>query len=194
VLLSRSMPDPTEIRATSDHALALQITRATPGHAVDEEAELYRRFARRVRMYGLRHLRDAQAAEDLVQDALLLVIQKLRAGEVRDHEQLASFILGTCRMLARNKIRGEARRRAILDRFEIPAGVFESPAGAGLDASRLAECMQTLSERARTVTVLTFYADRSAAEIAEEMWISANNVRVMRHRALAALQQCMEVS
>ncbi len=160
---------------------------------VDEE-ELYRRFARRVRLYGLRHLRDAQAAEDLVQDVLILVIQKLRAGEVREPERLGSFVLGTCRMVVRNKVRGDARRRALLDRFEIPSDAVESPAGLGLDVSRLAECMAQLSERARTVTVLTFYADRSATEIAEEMWVSANNVRVMRHRALAALQQCMEAS
>lgn len=160
---------------------------------VDEE-ELYRRFARRVRLYGLRHLRDAQAAEDLVQDVLLLVIQKLRAGEVRETERLGSFVLGTSRMLARNTMRGEARRRALLDRFEIPVGAVPTPEGLGLDAGRLAECMAKLSERARTVTVLTFYADRSATEIAEELWVSANNVRVMRHRALASLQDCMEAS
>jgi RNA polymerase sigma-70 factor (ECF subfamily) len=31
------------------------------------EAELYRRLAPRVRLYGLRHLRDRHAAADLVQ-------------------------------------------------------------------------------------------------------------------------------
>lgn len=157
-----------------------------------EEEELYRRFARRIRLYGLRHLRDAEGAEDLVQDVLLLVLGKLRAGEVRDVDQLPSFVLGTCRMLVRNKIRGEARRRALLERFEAPVSPIEPPSELRLDMTRLAECMAKLSERARTITVLSFYADRSSTEIAEEMWVSPNNVRVMRHRALAALQQCME--
>lgn len=188
------MLDPDEILPIIDQALASQIAAAEPGCATAQEAELCRRFAHRVRSYGLRHLRDAQAAEDLVQDVLLLVIQKLRAGEVREHDRIASFILGTCRMLARNEIRGDTRRRALLDRFNISIDDPEHPAHFQLDASRLAECMAKLSERARTVTVLTFYADRSAAEIAEEMWVSANNVRVMRHRALAALQQCMGAS
>ena len=31
------------------------------------ESELYRRFAPRVRLYGLRHLRDEESARDLVQ-------------------------------------------------------------------------------------------------------------------------------
>ena len=157
-----------------------------------EEQELYRRFARRIRLYGLRHLRDAEGAEDLVQDVLLIVLRKLRAGEVRDVEQLPSFVLGTCRMLVRNEVRGEARRRALLERFDIPGSPIEPPSEIRLDTARLADCMAKLSERARTITVLTFYADRSASEIAEELWVSPNNVRVIRHRALASLHRCME--
>jgi RNA polymerase sigma-70 factor (ECF subfamily) len=160
---------------------------------VEEEA-LYRRFAHRIRLYGLRHLRDAEGAEDLVQDVLLLVIRKLRAGEVRDVDQLPSFVLGTCRMLVRNEVRGESRRRALLERFEAPVSPIEPPSELRLDGTRLADCMAKLSERARTITVLSFYADRTASEIAEEMWVSPNNVRVIRHRALASLQQCMEAS
>jgi RNA polymerase sigma-70 factor (ECF subfamily) len=159
-----------------------------------DEQELYRRFASRIRLYGLRHLRDAAAADDLVQDVLLLVIKKLRAGDVRELDRLPSFVLGTCRMLVRNTVRGEARRRALLERFEVPASTSEAPPDAQLDSARLAECMAKLSERARTITVLSFYAEKSSAEIADEMWVSANNVRVIRHRALSALQHCMEAS
>jgi RNA polymerase sigma-70 factor (ECF subfamily) len=158
-----------------------------------EEEVLYRRFAHRIRLYGLRHLRDADGAEDLVQDVLLLVIRKLRAGEVRDVDQLPSFVLGTCRLLVKNEIRGKARRRALLERFEIPVSPIEPPSEVRIDTTRLADCMAKLSERARTITVLSFYADRSASEIAEELWVSPNNVRVIRHRALASLHQCMEV-
>ena len=40
------------------------------------EAELYRRLAPRVRLYGLRHLRDAQAAADLVQQVMLITLER----------------------------------------------------------------------------------------------------------------------
>jgi RNA polymerase sigma-70 factor (ECF subfamily) len=56
----------------------------------------------------------------------------------------------------------------------------------------LAECLDRLSERPRAVLMMTFYAERDAAEIAEELTLSPGNVRVTRHRALAQLRLCME--
>ena len=40
--------------------------------------------------------------------------------------------------------------------------------------------------------MLSFYADRGAAEIASELGLSPANVRVVRHRALSRLRGCME--
>jgi RNA polymerase sigma-70 factor (ECF subfamily) len=61
-----------------------------------------------------------------------------------------------------------------------------------LDADRLAGCLQGLAERERTVVVETFFADRSSDEVATALGISAGNVRVIRHRALARLRECMD--
>lgn len=63
------------------------------------ESELYRRFAPRVRLYGLRHLRNEDAARDLVQQVMLLTIEKLRSGSVRDADQIALFVLGVSRTM-----------------------------------------------------------------------------------------------
>src|SRR6478735_9517742 len=83
------------------------------------ESELYRRFAPRVRLYGLRHLRDEDAARDLMQQVLLLTIEKLRDGAVRDMDMIGSFILGASRMLAINLKRRDRRREALLEAFPI---------------------------------------------------------------------------
>ena len=58
------------------------------------EAELFRRLAPRVRLYGLRHLRDPAAADDLVQDVLLMTFDSLCAGKVRKDERLALMCSG----------------------------------------------------------------------------------------------------
>src|SRR5919112_131546 len=79
------------------------------------ETELYRRFAPRVRLYGLRHLRDEDGARDLMQQVMLLTIQKLREGAVRDMDMIASFILGASRMVAVNLKRRQRRREALLE-------------------------------------------------------------------------------
>jgi RNA polymerase sigma-70 factor, ECF subfamily len=157
----------------------------------EAEAELFRRLAPRVRLYGLRHLRDPAAADDLMQDVMLMTFDGLRDGKVREPERLASYVLGTCRRVVADWRRGAQRRREILERH----GQELAPAAAAgpmLDLDRLAGCLRGLSARERTVAVLTFYADRSADDIAGELGLSAGNVRVVRHRALARLRACME--
>ena len=78
------MPDAhVTLESVSDEALARRIAGAAAGSSDAEEAELYRRFAPRVRLYGRRHLRNDAVADDLIQDVLLLTIERLRAGEVR---------------------------------------------------------------------------------------------------------------
>ena len=157
----------------------------------DAESELFRRLAPRVRLYGLRHLRDAAAADDLVQDVMLVTFDGLREGRVREPEQLASYVLGTCRKVVAGWRRGVQRRQKLLDRYGQEL-VPSAATGPLLDLDRLARCLMGLSERERTVSVLTFYGERGADEIAGELGLSPGNVRVVRHRALARLRACME--
>ena len=112
------MPDThATLEAVSDEALARRIAGGLPGSTDAEEAELYRRFAPRVRLYGRRHLQNDAAADDLAQDVLLLTIERLRAGEVRRPEEIGSFILGTSRMMAHSERRVARRREALAARF-----------------------------------------------------------------------------
>src|SRR4051812_37395288 len=105
------MPDThATLEAVDDETLARRIAGGPSGSTDAEEAELYRRFAPRVRLYGRRHLRNDAAADDLAKDVLLLAIGRLRAGEVRRPEEIGSFILGTSRMMAHSE-RRVARRR-----------------------------------------------------------------------------------
>jgi RNA polymerase sigma-70 factor (ECF subfamily) len=183
-----------------DGALARRV--AAAGERVDAQAEgeLYRRLARRVRLYGLRHLRDEQAAADLVQQVLLTTLERLRAGEVREPGKIASFVLGMCRMTVLEIRRGSQRREALLEKW-VPASAgmiyeaarmtYEAPEPLALDPDRLARCLQTLPERERSVVLLTFVADKAAGEVGAELGISGGNVRVIRHRALARLRECM---
>jgi RNA polymerase sigma-70 factor (ECF subfamily) len=154
------------------------------------EVDLFARFGHRIRAFGLRHLDGPAAAEDLVQQVLVVVIESLRAGKVRDPEQLASFVLGTSRMIARSQRSGEARHARLLTTYDIPEYVDATPA---LDADRLRTCLEELPPKERTVVVLSFYADQSGEEIATELGTTSGNVRVVRHRAMGRLQRCMGI-
>ena len=175
----------------SDGELARRVA-AAGGGAAEAEAELCRRLAPRVRLYGLRHLRDAAAADDLVQEVLVLMLERLRAGRVREPDRLASFVLGTCRLVVRNHRRGTRRREGLLDRF---AGVFPhraEPETLLLDRDRLRDCLARMAKRERTVLVLTFYAEQASGEIAARLGTSPENVRTVRHRAFGRLRGCVK--
>ena len=80
-----------------------ELVRAIAARADDApaaEAELCRRFAPRIRLYGLRHLRDEDRAADLVQAVLLAVLQAARAGRIADPDRVDRFMLGTSRNVA----------------------------------------------------------------------------------------------
>lgn len=160
----------------------------------DAEAELCLRMAPRIRLYGLRHLRNEQAAEDLAQEVLIRTLEALRAGRLREPEKLASFVLGTCRMTVLDVRRGARRRQRLLDQF----GADLLPRSDGwlprLDHERLGRCVQGLRERERTVVVMSFYDEQGGAEIASLLSLSEANVRLIRHRAIHQLRDCMGVA
>lgn len=168
--------------------------RIASGGDREAEADLCRRMAPRIRLYGLRHLRDADAAEDLVQQVLVNTLEALRAGRVREPERLASFVLGTCRMTVLDLRRGTRRKQRLLERFGInllPAAEAWMPC---LDRDQLTRCVQQLSERERSVIVMTFYDEKTSADVGGFLGASEAHVRVIRHRALHQLRACMEVA
>jgi RNA polymerase sigma-70 factor (ECF subfamily) len=175
-------------RDASDSELARRLA----GGDSSVEGELYRRLAPRVRLYGLRHLRDPAAADDLVQDALLMAFKMLRTGKVREPERFVSFVLGSCRRIVADLRRGAARRQRLLERFGpelAPAAICDAPP---VDLDRLARCLERLPERERSVVVLSFYAEAGSEQIGVELGLSSGNVRVVRHRALVRLRACLE--
>ena len=174
-----------------DAELARRIAAAGERIDADAESQLYRRLAPRVRLYGLRHLRDPHAAHDLVQQVLLMTLERLRAGKLREPEKIASFVLGMCRMTVLEIRRGTWRRERLLETYGQTAEAVDAPEPLALDADRLAQCLQALAERERSVVSLTFLAEKPSEDVAKALGLSAGNVRVIRHRALARLRECM---
>jgi RNA polymerase sigma-70 factor (ECF subfamily) len=158
-----------------------------------DEAELCRRFAPRIRLYGLKHLRDEDRARDLVQQVLVAVIEAARAGRIEQPELLDRFVLGTCRNLALRAHRTERRTPEPVPPDQLDMATY-LPALEPFDIEALLHCLSALEQRAQTVLQLSFYRDKSADEIAAVLATTAGNVRVLRHRAVAQLRECMEVS
>ena len=172
----------------TDGDLVIQIS---AGNNPAAEAEFVRRMAPRVRLYGLRHLRAADAADDLTQHVLLTALQALRENRLREPGKLGSFVLGMCRMTAMDFRRNAQRKDRLNEQFASTLRLPQEPKGPVLDRDQLARCLQGLKERERTVIVMTFYDEQTANDVAGFLGVSDANVRVIRHRAIQQLRQCM---
>jgi RNA polymerase sigma-70 factor (ECF subfamily) len=160
----------------------------------EAEAELFRRMAPRIRLYGLRHLRDEHASDDLTQQVLITTLEALRTGRLREPEKLASFVLGTCRLTVLDLRRGARRKERLLEQFGANLPGPAQPSGPRFDHEQLTRCVQNLKERERAVIVMTFYDEQTGADVAGFLGVSEANVRVIRHRAIHQLRDCMGVA
>ena len=174
----------------NDGELVQQIGSGDP----EAEAELFHRMAPRIRLYGLRHLRNEDAAQDLTQQVLITTLEALRAGRLREPEKLASFVLGTCRMTLLALRSGAQSKERLLKHFGQDLLGPVQPSLPRLDHERLTGCVQSLKERERAVVVMTFYDEQPDADVASFLGVSEANVRVIRHRAIHQLRNCMGVS
>jgi RNA polymerase sigma-70 factor (ECF subfamily) len=87
--------------------------------------------------------------------------------------------------------RNAQRKRRLLEQFGPDLLIPQQPALPSLDRDQLARCLQNLKERERSVVVMTFYDEETSGKVADSLGISEANVRVIRHRAIHQLRDCM---
>lgn len=102
--------------STLDAATAVDLVRRIAGGEAHAEAELVERCGKTLRFLTRRFTRDEADGEDLYQETLMLALEKIRQGEVREPERLAGFL----RALAKNLSTQRYRRRVY--EVEKPSG------------------------------------------------------------------------
>lgn len=178
-----SSPSPT-----SADPVALRALAGDPS----AEREICGRVLPAIRAFAARRLRRS-SVEDFVHDALTLFIEALREGRIEQGGRLGAFALGICRNLARERARMDDRRRDLTERYgptEADFASWDTPLLVRPD--HLEDCYSQLTERARRVVRATFCEDAQDSEIAQTLALSEANVRIIRHRTLAALRSCLE--
>jgi RNA polymerase sigma factor (sigma-70 family) len=162
------------------------------GSAVDWDvlADIVSRYHHRLRLFAMRRLADAVAAEDAAQETLRRVLEALKQGRVRDLQALPSYTFETARHVCQHVIRDRDRA----ERFTAPFDALEGapaqtpgPLTTLIAREREAHIRHALSELDETDRVLiwmSFVEGLSAEVIAERLGLTAVNVRVKRHRIL----------
>ncbi|HET6332837.1 MAG TPA: sigma-70 family RNA polymerase sigma factor [Polyangiales bacterium] len=172
----------------SDAELVECIAEAGPRREA-AEAALCRRFAPRIRLYGIKHLRDEDLTRDLTQTVLVAVLEAARQRRIDDPQHFDRFVFGTCRNTVA-RMRQQATRLPLATDEKLAALVAVPPLTVELNG--LFACIAKLEERSSLVLMMSFLEERSAAEIATKLSLETGNVRVIRHRALGALRRCLD--
>ena len=180
------------VEAVENSELVRQVAARLAGAAnANAEAELCRRFFSRAQLYGLKHLKHPEQARDLAQAVMVAVLLAARENKIADPYHLERFVLGTCRNVA-SRMRETDARAQPTESSELERLVGAAPELEVIEQSALYGCLRRLDARGRQVVYLSFHEQQSADEIARELETSPGNVRVLRHRAVAQLRECLD--
>ncbi|HEY0707923.1 MAG TPA: sigma-70 family RNA polymerase sigma factor [Polyangia bacterium] len=173
------------------HPLTPLVARAAAGDR-QAEAVLCGHLAPVVRTFARRRVRVPDLVDELTQDVLLVFLEALREGGIKEPAQVGSFVLGICRNLVRDRVRATERRAELWQAFG-PALAAEEGGSERVvyELAHLEDCVSQLGQRARDVIRLSYLAPTETVDIARALDTSDVNVRVLRHRTLQALRVCL---
>jgi len=181
-----------------------------PGSLEPAQIEAYRDYLMR---YALLQLRDANAAEDAVQETLLAALQ---SASFAGRSSLKTWLTGILRHKIIDHVRRQSREqplerpddepqqedadiaetlfaddghwRDFPSHWNAPDRSFESS-----EFWRVFEsCVQVMPERMARVFVMREILELTTEEICKELDVTATNCWVMLHRARLSLRECLE--
>jgi RNA polymerase sigma factor (sigma-70 family) len=150
--------------------------------------ELYSMFSHGMRYYLARQL-EPDEIEDRLHDAFLIVVDAIRAGELRDSRRLMGFIRTVVRRIVAASIDKhvmERRGRLDDDRSINMLDRGLSPEGAMLfqqQASIVREVLSELSARDRQILTRFYVDEQPALQICAEMGLTMTQFRLLKSRA-----------
>lgn len=184
----------------------MEVTGDSPGALVQRirtgdrsaEDELVQRYSRGVFFVINQSVSDTTVADDIYQESFRLVLEKVRAGEVREPERLSGFISSLTRNLVieyfRRSSRQQARQEADADQ-RIP-----SPQPSQLDqllrkeqgllARRVLEALP--SDRDRKVLYRFYIADDEKEQICADLEVSSGHFNQILCRARERYKKLFE--
>ena len=162
-----------------------------------EEAALVGRFRERLRLFALRRLHDAAAAEDVAQEALRRVVEACRAGRVENPAALPAFVFQTAQHICLQHFRSSGREGRALLRLsgEDPPQHQPHPLTSLIGSERRAAvraAMAQLDEQDRELLRQVYYEETDSAALAQRLGVTPGALRVRKHRVLGRLAALLD--
>lgn len=175
---------------------------AADGHteAVPESSAVAERYRASIYRYVLRLVRNRERADDLTQETFLRVHQRL--GDLKDGAALEAWLYRIATNLCYDQFRRREHRQPMLplisDADESNALLTDEVTLRSdqlLEQSEMSDCVLRfligLPESQRTVILLHDLQEFTGPEIAEQLGISLDNVKIRLHRARVRLKAAL---
>ena len=172
--------------------------RLQTGDAASED-ELARLFQPHLMAMAASRVNDREAAREIVQEALLAILSALRQGRLREPEKLPGFVAGTGRNMINNYLRKRAQYPQPLTLGFEEANIPSPDPDAG--EVRLEEeesrdavlgALEGLKAVDRGILYLTLARGMNPRDIAVEMGLKPETIRLRKTRALSRLRRKLE--
>jgi len=172
-----------------EYSLAERIRGGDPS----AEEELVERYRRPVYSVAAARTRDPEAAQDLVQEILLAVLEALRAGRLDDVERLSAFVQGTARNRINTYLATLYRERSRLPAPPpIPVATPDECYEQTERAVVVRRALAGLAPQDRKILLLTMVDGLKPSEIAARLGISSERLRKRKSRALQRVRKAVE--
>ncbi|NQT92530.1 MAG: sigma-70 family RNA polymerase sigma factor [Lentisphaerae bacterium] len=148
-------------------------------------------YERALIRYATRVTRNANAAQDIVQETMIRLLRSWR-DELKPSPQLSSWLYRVAHNCAVDHMRRESRRHLLHKRHAEESDLIAAPnRGRGArvsdEAEQAAAALQKLSLRERQLVILKVYEDKTYREISEITALSVGNVGYILHHAMKKL-------
>ncbi|MBK1881719.1 sigma-70 family RNA polymerase sigma factor [Luteolibacter pohnpeiensis] len=150
-------------------------------------------------LFARQQTRSTEDAQDVLQDALVKLVEKLRSGEfVGGQESWMPYLYTSIRRLAIDLSRKDDRRKRREDNVSADQEAeqrdafhpwFESDASDDETRSQLEESLKDLPAKFSEVIVLKIWGEKTFAEIGETLQISQNTAASRYRYGLEALKK-----
>lgn len=192
-------PDRAEPSARESQEPAKLVARILAGDRGSEEV-LVQRYQRGVTLIVRQAVRNSATAQDLVQEVLVLAIEKIRKGEIREPEKLSAFLCG----LARNVVIGHFRR-AVRHEGGDPCGIGDSVADSARRPDQEMERQEQVrlirqvldempSHRDREILRRYYLAEEEKEAIREDLSLSSLHFNRVLYRARERFRELYETA
>ena len=141
---------------------------------------------------------EPQSVDDYVQEVVIIVLQAIRGGELRDPACLMGFVRTVTRRQVALHIRDAVNRREKLVSVEVSItplkSTYASPESLLVWQEKVAALraiLERLCDRDREILVRFYYEEQDSQHICREMQLTATQFRLYKSRALA---KCEDLS